>query len=208
MKPMFYKLPPEKQAAIIAAVTQEFALHHYDHASINQIIAAAAISKGGLFKYVESKQDLYLSVLEHHLRKLQELQILETDISEPDIFARIIFQARLSINYYRQYPKAYQMLANAFADTHSSVYDKANDLRNRIMLDNQSRLLQGIDWERYRLPREEILDLCQWLNDGFKERLRREKNLEQLVEALERMVDAVQVGVLRTGGSTSDKELT
>lgn len=63
----FTKADPAKQRALLDAAAQEFAAHGYEGASLNRIIAAAALSKGGFYYYFEDKADLAATVLREHV---------------------------------------------------------------------------------------------------------------------------------------------
>jgi AcrR family transcriptional regulator len=58
-RPRFHKLPPEQQQGILRAALEEFAAHGFNAASLNRIIDAARISKGSMYYYFDSKEDLY-----------------------------------------------------------------------------------------------------------------------------------------------------
>jgi AcrR family transcriptional regulator len=61
------RLDPAKQRRIMDAATAEFVEKGYDEASVNQIIAAAGISKGSFYYYFEDKTDLFVAVLREHM---------------------------------------------------------------------------------------------------------------------------------------------
>jgi AcrR family transcriptional regulator len=63
--PRFEKLDPQRQQRIIDAAGQEFARSGYKAASLNAIIEAASLSKGSFYYYFDSKEDLFLTVLQH-----------------------------------------------------------------------------------------------------------------------------------------------
>ena len=52
-----------RREQIMAAAMTEFANHPYQTASLNEIIRASGISKGVVYYYFDSKDDLYLTVL-------------------------------------------------------------------------------------------------------------------------------------------------
>ena len=60
--PLFERLKPEKQKRIIEAATNEFASLGYRTANINIIANKSGISVGSLYKYFETKENLFLSV--------------------------------------------------------------------------------------------------------------------------------------------------
>jgi AcrR family transcriptional regulator len=65
MKETFYNLGEEKQARIMRAVLEEFALSGFDKTSLDAIVRRAGISKGGLYEYIETKEDLFRYALEY-----------------------------------------------------------------------------------------------------------------------------------------------
>jgi AcrR family transcriptional regulator len=69
-RPRFHKLPPAQQQAILRAALDEFATHGFSAASLNRIIDAARISKGSMYYYFDSKEDLYAHVARVELGRL------------------------------------------------------------------------------------------------------------------------------------------
>lgn len=63
-KETFFNLPAEKQALIFDVAIAEFALHPYEQASVNRVVARADIAKGSFYQYFENKKDLYLYLLQ------------------------------------------------------------------------------------------------------------------------------------------------
>ena len=105
MNARFFDLKKEKQDRIINAALKVFALHGYRHASTDDIVREASISKGLLFHYFESKLGVYAFVYEYSVRYM----ILEikacVDRNERDLFelmkqtecARMHAPARISL---------------------------------------------------------------------------------------------------------------
>ena len=69
---VFYKLPPSQQQAILLVAFDEFATHGFSGASLNRIIDAAGISKGSMYYYFDSKEELYAHVARGELGRLFE----------------------------------------------------------------------------------------------------------------------------------------
>ena len=68
----FHKLDPSQQERILDAALAEFAAHGFGEASLNRIIDAAGISKGSMYYYFDSKDDLYAHVIRDRLARLLE----------------------------------------------------------------------------------------------------------------------------------------
>ena len=89
MKDTFYRLSEEKKLNLINSCIKEFAKNTYDNTSLNSIITEAKISKGGLFKYIEDKKDLYLYVLGLIMKDIIEYQSNNVDMSISCFFDRL-----------------------------------------------------------------------------------------------------------------------
>lgn len=70
-KDVFDRIPVEKRERILEAAAYEFAGKGYTAANINTIAEAASISVGSMYKYFESKSDLYLEVVNLGLSLIQ-----------------------------------------------------------------------------------------------------------------------------------------
>lgn len=66
----FDNVDPDRQEAILAAASDDFAAHGYAGASLNRIIEAAGISKGSLYYYFDDKADLFASVVMEALERM------------------------------------------------------------------------------------------------------------------------------------------
>lgn len=61
--PRFDRIDQERQDLILHAAKEEFAAHGLEQASINRIIERAGTSKGSMYYYFESKEDLFITAL-------------------------------------------------------------------------------------------------------------------------------------------------
>lgn len=74
-KPTFFNLPEDKRQRLIDAAVDEFATVPYAKANLDNIVAAAGISKGSLYQYFGGKADLYRWLLTEHMtqKKLEAI---------------------------------------------------------------------------------------------------------------------------------------
>jgi len=68
-RPRFDNLSPEKRERILETAAKAFAADGYEHASMNQILADAGISKGAAYYYFDNKADLYAAAVNHYLQE-------------------------------------------------------------------------------------------------------------------------------------------
>lgn len=78
----FLRLSETKQNDITYAALREFSLYGYDLASTNRIVAQAGISKGILFKYFSSKENLFLVLVEKYLQEINALSQEKEEIDD------------------------------------------------------------------------------------------------------------------------------
>ena len=86
MNEKFFDLKKEKQDRMINAALKVFALGGYRHASTDDIVREAAISKGLLFHYFESKLGVYAFVYDYSVRYLLLELSTAVDAKETDLF--------------------------------------------------------------------------------------------------------------------------
>ena len=90
-RPRFHALPSERQEAILDAALDEFSAHGFAGASLNRIIAVTGVSKGPMYYYFDSKEDLYADVLRRQVERLfQDGPLPVPEATEADEFWNII----------------------------------------------------------------------------------------------------------------------
>ncbi|MBN2652698.1 MAG: TetR/AcrR family transcriptional regulator [Spirochaetales bacterium] len=62
-KDTFDRIPEEKREKILSVAVKEFANKGYNNANINTIAALAGVSVGSLYKYFNTKEDFFLTVV-------------------------------------------------------------------------------------------------------------------------------------------------
>ena len=72
MNEKFFDLRKEKQDRIMGAAMEVFALYGYEHASTDDMVKRAHISKGLLFHYFGSKKNFYIYCLERSMERLTQ----------------------------------------------------------------------------------------------------------------------------------------
>lgn len=100
-----HRLSREARIQHILAVGQRlFSSHAYDAIAIEDIAAAAGMSKGLLYHYFASKRDLYLATLKHVLAQMLQF----TDL-HPDLHAGLAE----TLSLFEQYPGLAKMVLRA-----------------------------------------------------------------------------------------------
>ena len=116
MNSKFFDLKKEKQDRMINAALKVFALQGYRHASTDDIVREAAISKGLLFHYFESKLGLYHFIYDYSVRYMN-LELKSTvDAKETDLFEVVRQTECAKMHAMRGYPYMQQFLNRSMAE--------------------------------------------------------------------------------------------
>jgi AcrR family transcriptional regulator len=74
----FAKMPSEKRERLLTIAAQEFAAYGFEAASFNRILEEAQIGKSSAYYYFEDKADLFCTVVNYCLERLQLAPARET----------------------------------------------------------------------------------------------------------------------------------
>ena len=152
---MFSDLCEEKRNKIVEICIAEFSQHGYINSSTNRIIRNAGISKGSLFKYFKSKEELYFYILD---TVIMELTIdLEKNFADlpSDLFERTIKYSELEFAWYIKHPDKCKLITTAFSKGDDTLRLKI-EKRYKTQGENiYYKTLKSIDistlrWDRYR----------------------------------------------------------
>jgi TetR/AcrR family fatty acid metabolism transcriptional regulator len=76
---------PERAERILAAATRLFGERPYHEVRMEDIAAAAGVSKGGVYLHFKDKEDLYIALILHGLQRLhQSVQAAIAPLREPE----------------------------------------------------------------------------------------------------------------------------
>ncbi len=87
-KPTFDNLPEEKRRRILEVATKEFAKKGYHDASISNIASKSGISVGAVYKYFDNKQDLFLTIADHSIDRMEQL-LLGLAEADEDVIIKV-----------------------------------------------------------------------------------------------------------------------
>ncbi|MGN1181202.1 MAG: TetR/AcrR family transcriptional regulator [Suilimivivens sp.] len=149
MNEKFFDLKKEKQDRMINAALKVFAMNGYGHASTDDIVREAGISKGLLFHYFISKIGLYSFVYDYSVKYL--MLELSTGISkgETDYF-ELIRQIRFSeLQVMRNYPYMLQFLNESKKEDVSEALMATEDKRG-VLPHQYNQIIRRADLKKFR----------------------------------------------------------
>lgn len=132
MNGKFFNLKKEKQDRMINAALKAFALNGYRHASTDDIVREAGISKGLLFHYFESKLGVYTFVYDYSVRYMI-LELGNVSAEETDLFELIRQAEAARMRAMREYPYMQQFLNRSMAEDVSEALLAVEEKRNMLL---------------------------------------------------------------------------
>jgi len=122
MNDKFFDLKSEKQDRMINAALKVFAKNGYKHASTDDIVKEAGISKGLLFHYFVSKMGLYSFLLDYSV-KYMNFEFSRTIGEESDYFTFLEKLETAKLNVLRNYPYMSEFIDGCISEDRSDIED-------------------------------------------------------------------------------------
>lgn len=156
MNGKFFDLKKEKQDRMINAALQVFAEQGYRHASTDDMVREAGISKGLLFHYFGSKLGLYTFIYDYSVRYMTLELKASVSSKETDLFEIIRQTECAKMQAMRGYPYMQQFLNRSFYEDVSEALLSVEEKRAALSETYESilkradltRLPEGIDAEK------------------------------------------------------------
>lgn len=175
MEEILPNIDPEKRKRILNAAIEEFASFPYEKASTNNIVKTAGISKGLLFHYFGSKQDLYETLAGFVIHTLYHAIVEKIDWDETDLFERIEKIAIVKMEVGRTYPHMFDFVMKMLAYKNAGSIDKIIALYRRYGLDfkqmNEDIYTKNVNYAKFRDPSTiaEAINIVRWSLEKYAE---------------------------------------
>ncbi len=202
MKPAFFNIHESKRDIIINACIDEFASNGYEKSSTDRIVKAAGISKGGLYEYIASKEELFIFITEHTYKELygfiRKGLKNESDDLPDDILERFRLVSSIAIDFYIKNPEYVRFISNTHRINDQALEDKIK----KIFMKQFLIVFGSIRGDTLLYDRERLIDLLIWLlaktRDDFLHALKKNKNVKKLKTIYNSNWD-FYLSVLKTG---------
>jgi AcrR family transcriptional regulator len=175
-----------------------FSRYSYDEVAIDDIAAAANISKGLLYYYFPTKHDFYLAVLRHSTSQLLEL-------TEPDTSLEPLERLRVGLLAYFTFAEMHARTYVALLRGGVGVDPEVAAILNHVRQTYVERVLQGLPESERQLPALRLA-ITGWV--GFVEALslawleEHQLSKEQLAELAIRTLRATITSLHEQGSSS------
>jgi TetR/AcrR family transcriptional regulator len=163
VKATFDHLSEAKKRRVIESCIEEFGEKGYENGSTDGIVKRSGISKGGLYEYISSKEELFLYVVDYsygHLYGFIRDRIRKSGKSLPgDILERFRLVSGFAIDFYMEHPKVIQVIVKAGKLEDPDLAERVQ----KIFQGHFSGIFGDIDASGLRFGKKGLLDLFQWM---------------------------------------------
>ena len=173
------ELEPTRRNAILNAALKEFASKGYDEASTNVIAKEAGISKGLMFHYVGSKENLFFVVYDFFSDIMEKEYFELMNFNVKDIFERLRQSYILQLELVRKHPWIFELNKLSAASNPDEI-KKGIEKRAAEKL-SSCNIFGMIDESKFRaeLDVEKCKQFILWSNIGFTNQILEEaRNIE------------------------------
>lgn len=174
----------EKRDRIINAAMDEFSSNSFDKASTNNIVKKANVSKGLLYHYFESKQDLYDYLLDFVFKTIGDAIRDNMDFSEGDFFKRVQKVVEIKMEVMASYPKLYDFSTKLLSEV---GFERLMEISEKYNLDLLQKIYtENIDVTLFKegTNLEVAMNIIRWTIEKFGESM-----IQKGVTKLEEFVD-------------------
>ena len=171
----FHTLEPEKKERIINAALDEIAEKGFKKASTNTIIKQAGISKGMLFYYFGSKEELFDFLCEYTIEfaKREYIEKFAKQIKTRDFIERCRALSEIKKYAMTHYPKITKFYESSFLPGNAEYFSKYSSAIQEIYRAVRGGLYDDIDYSLFRegIEPEKTLIYIRWLTERYEKEL-------------------------------------
>lgn len=208
MKDTFFKLKQEKQERITAAILTEFARSGYEKTSLDSIIRMAGISKGGLYEYIDTKEDLFEYALDFSYSRLYQYirEHTASELMPKDPVLRTRRIAAVAVDYYLSRVDVISFLVRSSRIEQGAIKSRVSVVFNEYF----HRLYEDCEYSAIKHDPSAILSLLGWLliktRNDFIERLAASSSREDCkaayIEEWDFFISVLSSGIYRRGSDS------
>ncbi len=178
----FITLEQEKRDRIMNAAMSEFSLKGFKNASTNEIVKKAGISKGALFHYFSSKQEMFEFLYSYHAKIFTDIFYPMLDDLPKDVMKRWSTFAAMKMEMVTQYPLIFEFMLAAGKDEDSGVQEFLNGVKVDFTKEFMSKIYEGIDYTKFKesIDIQRALEIIWWTLEGFASKMQRTSTIDNI----------------------------
>ena len=171
----FHALDADKKERIINAALDEIARKGFKKASTNAIVENAGISKGTLFYYFGSKEELFDFLCDYTIEfaKQEYVAKFEQQAKTRDFLERYRVLTEIKKYAISAHPKIIKFYESFYYPENAQYFSKYNDTIKEIRQSTLLNLYENIDYSLFRddIEPEKIVLYIKWLLDSYENEL-------------------------------------
>ncbi len=162
-----FHIPEDKKQRIIRAAMEHFAKNGYKKATMDEIVAAADISKGLIFHYFGSKKKLYLYLYEFAYGLVYDRVV--KSFEREDLFERIRESEQIKLAVVCEYPYVLDFLLSVRRETDESLREEISRVKVESFPPWKETFLPGLDASKLRegIDLEKVIKIISWTTNGL-----------------------------------------
>lgn len=162
-------IPDDKYQRILRASMEKFAKTGYKKTTMDEIVAAAGISKGLIFHYFGSKRGLYIHLYEFAYGLVYQRIVPSFDESCTDLFERIRQAEMTKIEVMREYPYVLDFLMAARQEKNAELQSELESVSRAKYPVWSVSFMKAIDSTKLRegVELEQVVKIIQWCTNGL-----------------------------------------
>ena len=170
MNEKFFDLKKEKQDRMINGALKVFAASGYAHASTDEIVKEAGISKGLLFHYFISKLGLYVFIYDYSVRYLMLELSTGVPAKETDYFELLLQIKQAQLKAMKNYPYMLRFLNKSREENVGEALTETEDKRG-ILPGQYEEIMGRADLSRFKKGADvgKVSRVLEFTMDGIME---------------------------------------
>lgn len=178
MTDVLAKIDKDKKIRIINAAMEEFGEKGFELASTNSIVKKAKISKGLLFHYFSTKQELFDYVQDFAFTTMVGRLKAEIDLSVTDLITRILDITKIKMRVVEEYPY---------------LYDFGTTMYQNMKIDEVKKMIEKYDMGLYLTVFTHNIDLTVF-REGLDPEMTRATIQRSIEKKSEEMLSSYKAG--------------
>lgn len=160
-------IPEDKKHRIIRAAMEQFAKNGYKNATMDEIVAAADISKGLIFHYFGSKKKLYLYLYEFAYGLVYDRVV--KSFEQEDLFERIRESEQIKLAVVSEYPYVLDFLLSVHRETDNTIQEEISKIKVERFPPWKETFLPGLGASKLRegIDLEKVIKIISWTTNGL-----------------------------------------
>ncbi len=145
---------------ILLAAIEEFGEHGYKHASTNNIVQRAGLSKGLIFHYFQNKEKLHFACMEYAIDVFNKFIKNENPCANADYFDRLLSFSISKLKFTHEHLLISRMFSDAYLLFGTGKMPHFANFFDNVTKQQWNMLVEGVDTSHFKqnIPIDMMLD--------------------------------------------------